>query len=154
MFCIYNQDILSWVEPIHPSGFKYYLYTDEFKIYVTRPCHSWDTNVYYLLSNCIEMLSGHRKFNVPWTELLIYSSYVLYFPYISKWHRYSLNNSDQKFLSLGAGPVVQQLSLHVPLQWPRVQRFRSQGQTWHCLASHAVAGVPHIKKVGEDGHGC
>ena len=26
-------------------------------------------------------------------------------------------------------------------------------QTWHCSASHAVAGVPHIK-VEEEKHGC
>ena len=28
---------------------------------------------------------------------------------------------------------------------PGVRRFRSRVWTWHCLASHAVAGIPHIK---------
>ena len=45
----------------------------------------------------------------------------------------------------GAGLVMQQLSLHVPLWWPRVRRFGSPVRTWHHLASHAVVGVPHIK---------
>ena len=44
-----------------------------------------------------------------------------------------------------AGPVMQQLSAHILLQRPRVRRFGSQVQTWHCLSSHAVAGIPHIK---------
>ena len=45
----------------------------------------------------------------------------------------------------GSGPVGQQLSAHVPLQWPGVCGFGSRVLTWHCLASHAVVGVPHIK---------
>ena len=45
----------------------------------------------------------------------------------------------------GAGPVAQQLSVHVLLRWPRVPRFGSQVQTWHHLASHAVVGILHIK---------
>ena len=44
-----------------------------------------------------------------------------------------------------AGLVVQRLSLHVPLRWPGVRRFGSRAWTWHCLSSHAVVGVPHIK---------
>ena len=38
------------------------------------------------------------------------------------------------------------------LRWPRVRQFGSQVQTWHCLTSHAVVGVPHIKqrKMGTD----
>ena len=48
--------------------------------------------------------------------------------------------------------MAQQLSVHVSLQQPRVRRFGSQVWTWHSLASHAVAGVPHIKwrKMGTD----
>ena len=46
----------------------------------------------------------------------------------------------------GAGPVAQWLSSHVPLQWPGVHWFGSRVPTWHCLASYAVAGVPHIKQ--------
>ena len=44
----------------------------------------------------------------------------------------------------GAGPVVQQLSSHIPLWWPGVHWFGSWVQTWHRLARHAVAGVPYI----------
>ena len=45
----------------------------------------------------------------------------------------------------GASPVPQQLSLHVLLQWPGVRQFRSWVRTWHHLARHAGAGIPHIK---------
>ena len=45
----------------------------------------------------------------------------------------------------GAGPVAQQLSVHILLWRPRVRRVGSRVRTWHCLSSHAVAGVPHIK---------
>ena len=41
--------------------------------------------------------------------------------------------------------VVQQLSSHIPLQWPGVHWFGSQVQTWPHLARHAVVGSPHIK---------
>ena len=50
-----------------------------------------------------------------------------------------------KVIFLGAGLVVQQLSAHIPLRRPGVRRFGSRVWTWHCLASHAVAGIPHIK---------
>ena len=43
-------------------------------------------------------------------------------------------------------PVAQQLSAHVPLWRPGVWQFGFRVPTWHCLASHAVVGVPHIKK--------
>ena len=35
---------------------------------------------------------------------------------------------------------------------PGVRRFGSRVQTWHCLASHAVVGIPRIKqrKMGMD----
>ena len=46
---------------------------------------------------------------------------------------------------VGAGPVAQRLSSHVLLQQPGVRWFSSQVRTWHHLASHAVAGIPHIK---------
>ena len=45
----------------------------------------------------------------------------------------------------GAGPVVQRLSAHVLLWWPGVRWLGSHVWTWHRLANHAVAGVPHIK---------
>ena len=53
---------------------------------------------------------------------------------------------------MGACLVAQRLSVHVLLQWPRVCQFGSWVQTWHCLASHAVSGIPHIKqrKMGMD----
>ena len=47
--------------------------------------------------------------------------------------------------SRGAGPMVQRLSSHILLRWPRVHWFGSQVWTWHCLANHTAAGVPHIK---------
>ena len=49
-------------------------------------------------------------------------------------------------------PVAQQLSSHVLLWQPGVHQFRSRVQTWHRMASHAVAGIPHIKerKMGMD----
>ena len=46
---------------------------------------------------------------------------------------------------MGASPVAQGLGAHVPLQPPRVHQFESWARTWHHLASHAVAGTPHIK---------
>ena len=57
-----------------------------------------------------------------------------------------------KYCGFGASCVVQRLSSHIPLQWPGIHQFRSQVQTWHRLASHAVVGVPHIKwkKMGTD----
>ena len=52
----------------------------------------------------------------------------------------------------GAGLVVQALSEHVSLQWPRVHQFGSRVGTGHHLPSHAVVGIPHIKwrKMGTD----
>ena len=43
-----------------------------------------------------------------------------------------------------AGPVVQRLFTH-SASAARGSPVRSWVWTWHCLASHAVAGVPHIK---------
>ena len=51
----------------------------------------------------------------------------------------------QKEEDWGASPVMQLLSSHVPLWWPRVHQFGSWCRPTHCLSSHAVAGVPHIK---------
>ena len=51
-----------------------------------------------------------------------------------------------KVFKSGACRVAQRLSVHVPLSWPGVRRFRSQVRTQHHLASHAVAGIPHIKQ--------
>ena len=47
---------------------------------------------------------------------------------------------------LGAGPMVQWVSSHVPASaaWGLPVRFRVR--TWHHLTSHAVGGVPHIKQ--------
>ena len=49
-------------------------------------------------------------------------------------------------------PVAQWLCANVPLWQPRVHQFGSRVLTWHCLASHAVVGVPHLKqrKMGTD----
>ena len=44
-----------------------------------------------------------------------------------------------------AGPVAQQLSVHVPIWWPGVHQFGSRVLTWHRSSGHAAAGVPHIK---------
>ena len=54
----------------------------------------------------------------------------------------------KKIYIQGTGPVLQWLSLHVLLWRPGVHQFASWVQTWHCLASHAVVGVPHIKSRG------
>ena len=50
-----------------------------------------------------------------------------------------------KKLGVGAGPVAQWLSAHVPLRWPGVHRVGSQVWTWHHVACHAVVGIPCIK---------
>ena len=50
-----------------------------------------------------------------------------------------------KELKEGVGPVAQWSSSHVPLQQPGVHQFGSPVWTWHCLAGHAVVGIPHIK---------
>ena len=60
-------------------------------------------------------------------------------------HCHKLGQMSQK-ITVGAGQVAQLLSSHVPLWRPGVHRFRSRVWTWHCLASHALAGVPHIKQ--------
>ena len=48
--------------------------------------------------------------------------------------------------------VAQRLSVYVPLRRPVIPGFGSRVWTWHCLAGHAVAGVPHRKyrKMGTD----
>ena len=48
--------------------------------------------------------------------------------------------------------MAQQLSAHVLFRRPGVRRFGSRVRTWHCLACHGEAGVPHIKyrKMGMD----
>ena len=55
-------------------------------------------------------------------------------------------DDGQDYCSVGAGPVVQWLSLHVPLWQPGLHWCRSRVWTWHCLACHAVVGIPHIKE--------
>ena len=57
-----------------------------------------------------------------------------------------------KKIFVGSGLVVQRLSLHILFWQPGVCQFGSWVRTWHHLAKHAVAGVPH--KIEEDGHGC
>ena len=61
----------------------------------------------------------------------------------------SINANSVFFIVLkkgkGASPAMQQLSSHVLLQWPGVRRFGSRVWTYAALASHAVAGFPHIK---------
>ena len=54
---------------------------------------------------------------------------------------------------LGAGPVVQWLSLHVPLWPPRVHRFRSRVQTYALLVNSSCGRCPTYK-LEEDGHRC
>ena len=50
-----------------------------------------------------------------------------------------------KFVFMGSGLVVQWLSSHVLLLWPRLRRFGSWVRMWHSLESHAVVGVPYTK---------
>ena len=61
--------------------------------------------------------------------------------------RLHVNSLPSEWAHPQAGPVTQRLSahVHVPLWQPGAHRFGSQVQTWHCLSSHAVVGVPHIK---------
>ena len=47
--------------------------------------------------------------------------------------------------AIEASPMAQRLNAHVLLRRPGVRRFGSWVHTWHCLACHAVVGVPHIK---------
>ena len=49
--------------------------------------------------------------------------------------------------------MVQQLSSHVPLQWPGVHRFGSQVQTCALLVKPCCGRCPTCE-VEEDGHGC
>ena len=70
-------------------------------------------------------------------------------------HRFSPTGRGEctvKSCQVWAGLVAQQLSVHILLQQPGVCQFGSRVLTWHCLASHAVVGVPHIeqRKMGMD----
>ena len=63
-------------------------------------------------------------------------------------------NIDEIRLPIQGRPDDAAVGFAPSASWqPRVCRFGSWVRTWHCLASHAVAGIPHIKKVEEDGHG-
>ena len=55
--------------------------------------------------------------------------------------------------SQGAGPVVQQLSSHVPLWQPGVHWFGSWVWTYTMLVKSCCGRRPTYK-VEEDGHGC
>ena len=57
-----------------------------------------------------------------------------------------------KTLRIGAGLVVQRLSLHVPLWWPGNRWLRSQVWTYALLVK--LCGRRPTYKVEEDGHGC
>ena len=56
--------------------------------------------------------------------------------------------------SMGAGPVAQWLSLHAPLQQPRVHRFRSQVQTQTHTAHQAMLWWCPTYKIEEAWHRC
>ena len=60
-------------------------------------------------------------------------------------HPFKIGKTVKLRIEGGAGPVAQQLSAHIPLQWPGVHWPESQVWTWHRLGSHAVVGIPHIK---------
>ena len=53
-------------------------------------------------------------------------------------------NMYTRKIQMGASPVVQWLSAHIPLQQPGVHQFGSRVRTWHRLTNHAVVGVPCI----------
>ena len=59
----------------------------------------------------------------------------------------------KKCLKDRAGPVAQQLSLHILLRWPRVCWFRSRVQRYTLLVRPCCGRRPTYK-VEEDGHGC
>ena len=54
---------------------------------------------------------------------------------------------------LGASPVAQRLSLHIPLQPPRVCQFGSRVRTFAQFVKPCCGWHPTYK-VEEDGHGC
>ena len=53
-------------------------------------------------------------------------------------------NSSLLKENVGAAPVAQWLISHILLWWPRGSPVRSR--PIRCLASHAVAGIPHVKQ--------
>ena len=63
----------------------------------------------------------------------------------------SLNTSQKGFLWGGPGGTVFKFPRSASRR-PGVRRPKSRVRTWHCLAPHAVVGVPHIKwrKMGTD----
>ena len=61
--------------------------------------------------------------------------------------------TSDKMAALGASQVVQWLSLHFPLQRPRVHSFRCH--VWTCALLVKTCCDRHpTYKVEEDGHGC
>ena len=86
-----------------------------------------------------------------------------YFPFFEKelWHLAKIILASKlavkyiqhslKIGSSGTGPVAQQLSLHVPLQQPRVHRFRSRVWTYTLLVRPCCGRHPTYKvEMGTD----
>ena len=84
-------------------------------------------------------------------EVMFASKYLLPSLKNSVNYQYNYHNNQGLFFYFfnllknqcaGARPVAQGLSSNVPLWWPGVHPLGSQVRTWHCLARHAVVGIP------------
>ena len=72
---------------------------------------------------------------------------------VGVWSGLGARQNELLKMSGGVGPVAQQLSVHVPLQWPGVCQFGSRVWTWHCLSEPCCGGYPTYK-AEDDGHRC
>ena len=106
-------------------------------------------NKYTLTLQLTDRISKYKAYRMVFVLQVTSKLLVLYsdMKNISKWQALFALLMYLLWLKMmvEASPVVQWLIAHVPLQWPRVRPFGSQVWRWNCLASHAMAGVPHIK---------
>ena len=137
----------SWVPPTYKNITRWHrgLEKEEETFLWYHMGEKWISKDKNISTNSIK---SHKKKNRQYRDISPQTNYnrgKLSFGWIEN------NNKDLKILNRGQ-PVAQQLSSHVPLRHHGVHRFGSQVQTWDLLASHAVAGVPHVKwrKMGMD----
>ena len=91
----------------------------------------------------------YRKINRMKTWTI---TFVFFFK--KEWNKcFRQRSSRNKTIRWGAGSVAEQLSLHIPLWWPRVHRFGSRVQTYALLIKPCCGGRPTYGVEG-DGHGC
>ena len=103
------------------------------------------------LSSCIIItrwtLSRRYTVYVKRTDCL-HSLYIYRVPTVRKALGSAWKNSEKtnQIRMLASGrPGGAAVKLTCSTLGPGVCQFRSQVQTWHRLASHAVVGIPHIK---------